>query len=176
MAQFIISFRKLDKHEGEYGNDPDDPGGETYRGIARKMNGKWDGWAIIDSLKRQSGFPANLSLNVELRECVGTFYLANFWNKIDGDDIQNQDVADSIFDFAVNAGVGTSIQLAQKVVKTNPDGSIGPNTLKAINAFNPDHFIAAFTVAKIRRYIEICKKRDTSRKYFFGWVIRAVSY
>lgn len=175
MAQFIIAFRELDKHEGEYGNDPDDPGGETYRGIARKMNGKWDGWPIIDALKNESGFPANLKQNAELRERVGTFYLANYWNKIDGDDIRDQNVAGSIFDFAVNAGVGISVQLAQKVVKSNPDGSMGPDTLKAINAFDPNHFIDAFTVAKIRRYVEICKKRDTSRKYFFGWVDRSVN-
>ncbi len=176
MAEFIISFCKTIDNEGGYSNDPDDPGGETFKGIARKMNGKWDGWPIIDMLKLQPGFPTNADSDPELREKVGMFYLNSFWNKIAGDEIQNQQIANSIFDFAVNAGVGTSAMLAQKVVGVNADGVIGCESLKAINSFNPDHFNAAFTVAKIDRYVSIVKKRPLSKKYFFGWVIRAISY
>jgi lysozyme family protein len=127
-------------------------------------------------LKRQTGFPANADRDAELRELVGTFYLVNYWNRIDGDSINNQLVAESIFDFAVNVGVETSVELAQKTVGSDVDGAIGPNTLKAINAFDPAHFVAAFAVEKIRKYIRIIAKRPTSKKYFTGWVIRAVNY
>lgn len=174
MSNFIEAFRKTIENEGSYTNDPDDPGGETFKGIARKMNSKWEGWVTIDMLKRQSGFPASADRDPELREQVGMFYLNNFWNKIGGDDMQNQQISESVFDFAVNAGVGTSAALAQMVVGVKADGVIGPDTLKAINAFDPDHFLAAFTVAKIARYVHIIKKRPTSRKYFYGWVIRAL--
>ena len=34
MAKFIISFQKTVTNEGGYINDPDDLGGETYKGIA----------------------------------------------------------------------------------------------------------------------------------------------
>jgi lysozyme family protein len=176
MAQFILAFQKTIENEGGYGNDPDDPGGETFKGIARKINGKWEGWPTIDLLKRQTGFPANADRDAELRELVGTFYLVNYWNRIDGDSINNQLVAESIFDFAVNVGVETSVELAQKTVGSDVDGAIGPNTLKAINAFDPAHFVAAFAVEKIRKYIRIIAKRPTSKKYFTGWVIRAVNY
>jgi len=174
MAEFIIAFRSTILNEGGYVNDPDDPGGETYKGITRKMNSKWEGWITIDLLKRQAGFPGNIDRDAEIRQQVGEFYLVNFWNKIKGDEISNQAVAGSIFDFAVNAGAGTSISLAQMVVEANPDGVSGPETVNKINAFNPDHFLAAFTVAKIARYVNIVKKRPTSRKYFYGWVIRAL--
>ena len=65
--------------------------------------------------------------------------------------------------------------LAQLVVEADPDGVIGPTTLDKLNAFDPDHFLAAFTVAKIARYISIVKKRPESRKYFYGWVCRTIS-
>ena len=93
---------------------------------------------------------------------------------MNGDQIQNQDVANSIFDFGVNAGLATSVSLAQMVVGVQADGIIGPQSLNGLNNFNTDHFLAAFTVAKIARYITIVKKRPTSRKYFYGWICRAL--
>jgi lysozyme family protein len=91
-----------------------------------------------------------------------------------GDTIKSQEVATSIFDFGVNAGLSTSASLAQLVVGAKADGVIGPKSVEALNAFDTDHFLAAFTVAKIARYVNIVKKRPTSRKYFYGWVIRAL--
>lgn len=174
MADFIPAYHHILLNEGGYVNDPDDPGGETYKGVARASWPKWLGWHIIDLLKKQPNFPANLDTNLELREEIGAFYLANFWNKLKCEEIREQAVAESILDFGVNAGVATSAALAQKVVGTTPDGVIGPATIAAINKFNPDHFIAAFAVEKIRRYLAIVKKRPTSKKYFQGWVERAV--
>ena len=174
MAEFINAYRKTIEHEGGYVNDPDDPGGETYKGVARKIHGKWIGWHIIDLLKQQQGFPGNLAQNAELREEVGTFYLNMFWDKMQGDDIDHQEVAESIFDFGVNAGLATAVSLAQMVVGAKPDGIAGPETIRKINAFDPGYFLAAFTVAKIARYVSIVKKRPTSRKYFYGWVLRAL--
>ena len=47
MANFNQAFKKVMSAEGGYVNDPDDPGGETYKGVARKMNPRWSGWAIV---------------------------------------------------------------------------------------------------------------------------------
>lgn len=174
MADYTIAFRKMQGNEGNYVNDPQDPGGETYRGIARKMNGKWDGWVFIDAMKKQNNFPANLEYSAELRESIGMFYLNTFWNKMQGDFIDDQQIAESIFDFGVNAGLSTSVSLAQMVVGTKPDGIVGENTIKAINTFDKELFLASFTLAKIARYITIVKKRPTSRKYFYGWICRAM--
>jgi len=174
MAEFKTAFDKTIVTEGGYVNDPDDPGGETYKGVARKIHSKWPGWTIIDMLKRASGFPAILDTNAELQSEIVSFYEVNFWDKLNADQIESQDVAESIFDFAVNAGIATSATLAQMVVGVKPDGIIGSDSIKAINAFNEQHFLAAFTVAKIARYVNIVKKRPTSRKYFYGWVLRAL--
>lgn len=174
MANFDTAFQKVLSHEGGYVNDPDDPGGETYKGIARKINSKWNGWIQVDWCKTQPGFPANLEKDSELQEEVSRFYQVNYWDVLCADRIESQLVAESIFDFAVNAGVRTSASLAQLVVEAEHDGVIGPGTLEKLNAFDPDHFLAAFTITKIARYINIVRKRPESRKYFYGWVCRTI--
>jgi lysozyme family protein len=174
MSEFKLAFELMIAHEGGYVNDPDDPGGETYKGVARKIFSKWEGWTKIDMLKRQSGFPANLDRDPQLQEDVKDFFRVNFWDKLNCDQIATQKMAESIFDFGVNAGVATSAALAQLVVGEDPDGVLGKNTVARLNVFEPEHFLAAFTVAKIARYVSICKKRPTSRKYFYGWVLRSL--
>ena len=182
MANFDIAFPPILVHEGGYVNDPDDPGGETYQGIARKMQPDWLGWTIIDLLKKHGSFPVSLHSSDEkeiLKQLgfeVKSFYYSNFWMKIQGDKITNQKVADSIFDFAVNAGIPVSISLAQSVVNAKPDGVIGPKTIDAINRTDVKYFLAAFTLTKIIRYVAICNKRQTSKKYFFGWVVRSLNH
>jgi len=66
MANFINAFQKTIVNEGGYGNDPDDPGGETYKGFARKIHSKWEGWTTIDLQKRQAGSPATIYRDPEL--------------------------------------------------------------------------------------------------------------
>jgi lysozyme family protein len=174
MGNFESSFQKVLQNEGGYVNDPEDPGGETYKGVARKIWSAWDGWLIIDYNRKQSGFPANLEKDPDLQEKVKDFYRVNFWDKINGSNINDDEVAASIFDFAVNAGVSTSAGIAQMIVETERDGVIGKNTIKKINEFDPEHFLALFTISKVARYISIVKKRPVSQKYFFGWVCRAL--
>lgn len=174
MAEFKPAFQIMITTEGGYVNDPQDPGGETYKGIARKVWSKWSGWQTIDMLKHQIGFPQTIEKDVILQKEVEDFYMIEFWDRMHLDAITSQEIANSIFDFGVNAGIGTSATLAQLVVEVTTDGIIGNNTIAAINNFNVDHFIAAFTVAKIARYVTIVKKRPTSRKYFYGWILRAL--
>lgn len=52
MAEFAKAYKKLEVAEGGYVNDPDDAGGETYKGVSRKANPNWIGWIILDDLKK----------------------------------------------------------------------------------------------------------------------------
>jgi lysozyme family protein len=174
MADFNLAFAETMKAEGGYVNDPDDPGGETYKGIARSRNGKWAGWINIDLLKQKSNFPKNLEDDADLQQKVKDLYEQLYWDKVRGDEIADQDVAESIFDFAVNAGPITSAKLAQMVCESNPDGVIGTVTLEKLNALDKKTFLALFALAKISRYINICEGRQESRKYFYGWVKRTL--
>jgi lysozyme family protein len=125
-------------------------------------------------LKKQASFPKNLDTDGDLQESVEHFYQTNYWDRVQGDKITSQNIANSIFDFGVNAGVGTSNSLAQMVVDIKPDGVLGTASLAAINNISEELFLASFTIAKISRYMSIVEKRPTSRKYFYGWVRRAL--
>ena len=159
MADFNKAFDVTMKAEGGYVNDPDDPGGETYKGIARSRNPKWQGWVNIDLLKNKGNFPKDLDDDDDLQQKIRDLYEVNYWDKILGDEIADQDIAESIFNFAVNAGSRTSAKLAQIAVEAKPDGVIGPVTLEKINADDKRAFLAVFALAKIGRYVNICEKR-----------------
>jgi len=174
MANFKIALDLVFAHEGTYVNDPSDTGGETYKGVARSVWPKLALWKLVDVMKNYATFPTNLDTNPGIQQSIENFYETEYWNKIRGNEITNQDIANSIFDFAVNSGVVTSIILAQNAVGTTPDGIIGHNTLDLFNTYDKSNFIIAFTLLKIVRYVHIVKKRPESRKYFYGWVCRSI--
>ena len=178
MSNYKEAVRKVMKSEGGYVNDPDDPGGETYIGVTRVNYTNWEGCPIIDMIRQESvgegDFKKNLKDSSELTEMVEKFYKTYYWDTIKGDDIDNQNIAECIFDFGVNVGVDASSKIAQVVVESKPDGIIGNNTLDAISKSDPDEFLMSFTCLRIARYAGICKRRPISEKYLLGWINRSL--
>ena len=176
MAEFNFAFEKMLSHEGGYSNDPDDLGKETYKGISRANHKNWSGWSRIDKYKDKPDFPSILDKDVWLQREIKEFYRRNYWCPLNADQISNQAIAASIFDFSVNTGIVTSVRLIQSIVGTKADGLIGEQTLKRINTLDFGYVQTAFTIAKIKHYIAIIKKRPVNKKYFYGWVIRALEF
>lgn len=176
MALFTPAFQKLIVNEGTYSHDKDDEGGETYKGIARNFWPKWEGWAIIDEKKTHPNFPILLEVDEDLQDMVKWFYKLNFWDKVKGDQLNSQEVAFSIFDFAVNAGDRTAITLAQRAIGVADDGIIGNITLSTLNLFNNERFLDRFDLEKIKEYIDLVDKKPVKVKYFFGWVKRVLKH
>jgi len=170
MANFQQAFQRVTRNEGIYSKDKTDSGGETVLGISRNNWPKWEGWAIVDTLSA----PKEMATHPKLQNLVQSFYLNNFWNTIKGDQINSQIIASSVFDFAVNSGVKTSVKLAQETVGVTADGIIGANTLRAINSVDERLFIAEFKLAKIGRYCDIVDKNPTQLRFFKGWVRRSL--
>lgn len=164
MANFIPAYERTLINEGGYKlhNVKNDRGGLTYAGIARNRWPEWEGWNAIDA----GSTPAS--------SLVRDFYRNNFWNAIRGDQITNQSVAENLYDFAVNAGAGTAIKIAQIVVGTTPDGKIGPKTLDALNSTDPKFFGAAFALGKLARYEAIVTKDRTQERFLLGWLRRTL--
>lgn len=134
MANFNIAYERTAKFEGEYGNDPVDAGGETYAGISRRAHPKWDGWKIVDEMKKKSGFPKNLRNNTTLKNLVRNLYKANYWDTIWGDRIVRQEVANEIYDFGVNAGVARSVKLQQRQFGMKETGKMDEKLLAKLNS------------------------------------------
>ena len=164
MAEFLPAFERMIVNEGGYvmHTVKDDRGGATYAGIARAFHPNWQGWRFIDQGESP---PADL---------VRQFYRSQFWHPLRLDEVTHQEVAANIFDFSVNAGISTAAKLAQLVAGTTPDGKIGAKTLQALNAIDPDLFVARYALAKIARYRDIVTGNRTQQRFLVGWINRVL--
>lgn len=163
MAEFTDSFNHVMSIETwELTNTPGDTGGQTYAGISRKNWPKWPGWKDVDAGRTP-----------EVQKVVD-FYRDVFWVAIRGDDIVSQQVATSLFSFAVNAGDSVAIKLAQHVCGAKADGVCGPGTIASLNAIDVDLFLARYALIKIARYRDICVRNPVQRKFIIGWINRSL--
>ena len=133
MADFKPAITKVLLTEGGYVNDPNDNGGETYRGVSRKFWPNWSGWAIVDFLKTQPNWKTKMYSDKYLNEAVSIFYKVNFWDKIGGDSINDQSVADLLVDSAVNEGTVPAIKRAQVIVELPQTGHITNELVEKLN-------------------------------------------
>jgi lysozyme family protein len=102
-------------------------------------------------------------------------YKRDYWDRICGDAIQSQLVAENIFDTAVNMGVRTASRIAQLCIDVSPaDGVFGSHTVDALNAFDEHQFLAAYTISKISRYVSICNQDKSQAKFLLGWINRSL--
>lgn len=187
MADFDKALPDVLASEGGYVNDPDDLGGETYKGVARRFNAGWPGWPRIDRARRLRGFPASLERDRGLQRLVRDFYKQHYWDKFQGDAIPLQAVAEELFDTAVNLGVARAVgflQRALNVLNRNgalypdlvEDGLFGARSLAAINAYlardNPSHLLKVLNILQGMHYIESMTRSPVQEKFARGWLKR----
>ena len=185
MAQFEVAYAKTSRNEGGYANNLKDRGGETFHGIARKFWPMWTGWVLIDA--ERSKFPSDihnyknwkqvdkvLESVPRLKELVRSFYKANFWDDIEGDRISSQDVANTLYDWAVNSSEGSPAKAIQWIVGATQDGDIGPATAAKINAY-PDqsNLLDLLRQKRVQFVKEIVKKNPTQIVFLDNWLARA---
>lgn len=175
MADFRKALQKTLRHEGGYVFDKNDPGGETYKGVSRRANPDWPGWPLVTTAKDRDGFPNNLEELPNLQDEVTLLYSRNYWLKTKCHFISSQEIAEKLFDMAVNMGPKSAVKLAQKASNVKADGVIGPKTLAALNSADSDIFMLRFRLEIISKYVKICKGRGSSKRYLYGWIKRAMS-
>lgn len=198
MSAFRLAYDKTLGHEGGYSFDPNDRGGETYKGISRVNFPKWGGWLIIDHIKENTSrvdLEKTLNSDASLQMMVERLYLDYFWTALKLDSF-DQDIASEIFDTAVNQGLKTAakyLQQALNLLNNNQrhfsniaeDGSIGPGTLKAYEAYmltsrfpgrsedrNIRMLLKVMNGLQFERYADICRATEGQEIYLYGWVNR----
>ncbi|OUJ74928.1 hypothetical protein BXP70_09280 [Hymenobacter crusticola] len=143
MADFTHYFPTLLAHEGGYCHDLQDPGGETYKGIARVSNPKWSGWPTVDAVKARAALPTPvpragwralskaLEAEATLNALIMSFYKASYWNPLSLDAVLSQCVAEQLADHGVNAGTARPAKMLQYLLATEfgvklvVDGQVG---------------------------------------------------
>ena len=169
MASFEEAVGKTILFEGGYSNNPSDSGGETYRGISRKNWPKWSGWAAIDLHKEELDFPGGLDKDITLQGLVIAFYRVNFWQY---GGLNDQDLADKVFDLSVNIGKAHAVKILQKLVGTNQDGIYGPNTERLANLHPQGSLSSAIRVAAEEYHRQVVQSHPEDAAFLKGWLRR----
>lgn len=122
---FDEAFHKLLGHEGGFSDHPNDTGKATM-------------WGVTERVARADGYEGHM-LNFPL-DHAKRIYRKQYWDKIRAEELPPA-LRYAVFDAAVNSGPPQAIRWLQKAVGVAEDGIVGPQTLMAARAANPDFAI-----------------------------------
>ena len=126
--------RMIQRYEGGYGWDRNDPGGPTKFGVTCYDLAEYR-HETMDSMARWAPLVQAMSLfeaDVIYAQKYAT--ACRFNDLAAGCDCV-------VFDFGVNSGPSRAIKIAQQVTGVLVDGILGSVTLEAINAYSPSTFV-----------------------------------
>ena len=101
----------------------------------------------------------------------GKVYKPLFWDKMGGDGIKSQRIADALVNWAWGSGTSTPSKAIQRIVGVNPDGVIGNQTINAINAGNEEDIYQKLKKANIDFFDNLSQSPKYSM-YRAGWFNR----
>lgn len=152
--------------------------GWTYKGIYQTAHPQWEGWRIVRTAMQK--YNGNMKLasemlfdNAELEAMVISFYKREFWDKMKLDMVASQKIADEIFVFGLNVGIGHAIKAAQRIAAVPQDGVIGPKTIAALNKVDETVFDEMYDLLEID-YYEKLGEQPRFKQFVNGWRNRAV--
>ena len=150
LSKFDEIIEVVLEHEGGYVNDPDDPGGETNFGVAKRSHPDVD--------------IANLT-----KEGAKEIYYQTYWMKNRVPQMPD-DLKHIYFDMCVNQGRGRAVKILQKAANAKGadlkvDGGIG-----AMKGVELDR-VRAY---RIKYYADLVTRKPELEKFYFGWFRRGL--
>lgn len=149
---FSRCIKVILRNEGGYVNHPNDPGGETNFGIAKKFYPEED---IKNMTKERATY----------------LYYKDYWTPMNLKGLQNEELVLQVFDFGVNAGIKTSIRMLQRLVGVTDDGIIGKITTKVVND-QPIELVDKFKMRRKIFYMNLAAKKPKLQVFLRGWLRR----
>jgi len=173
MADFDKFLPILLKFEGGFVNDPVDPGGATNKGITLKTFK-----AFAQPLLNVS--PTLANLKALTNQQAGVIYKVEYWDKVQGDAITLQDLANILCDFYVNAGANAT-KLFQRVLNDMGaalpiTGKVGPQTMAALQTQDQKQVYGNYKQGRIDYYNNLVKKNPKMKKFLKGWMNRVNAF
>jgi lysozyme family protein len=149
---FDTAFQHVLKHEGLFSDHPSDPGGATMYGIT-------------EAVARRVGYRGPMQdLPVDLAKRI---YHEDYWKAVRADELPHA-VRYAVFDAAVNSGPAQSVRWLQRALGVQDDGVLGPRTLAAANAANPDALRARLIAQRLTSLTNL----NTFGTFGRGWTRR----
>lgn len=152
--------------------------GWTFMGIYEYEHPSWSGWDIVNETLTKHGRAKGsvlLYYDTNVLKLVEEFYKRQFWDKMRLDEVVNQEVANEMMVFAVNAGIMVAVKIAQKLVGATVDGVLGSRTIAALNKVDSAWFDAEYDKEEIKHYEKLVASNPTFKKYINGWKNRAIA-
>ena len=154
--RFNNFWPRLLKYEGGYVNDPVDPGGETKYGISKRS------------------YP-NLDIKNLTEVHAKEIYLRDYYFPLRISEIVDDRIAWQLFDFAVNAGIGRSVKIIQKIIGVPVTERMTPLTINQINLFKDEYpLYAHFMSKRLMHYFILSERKPAMKKFIKGWIFRTM--
>ena len=152
---FTQAFETLLKHEGGFSDHAADPGGKTRYGVT-------------EAVAREVGYRGDMKdLPLDLAKRI---YKDKYWDSVKAEQLPPT-CRYAVFDAAVNSGPRQSIKWLQRSLGMLDDGIIGPKTLAAVNAANPDSLRMRILGQRLKFMASLANWPAFSR----GWANRIAS-
>lgn len=175
-ASFLIAFKLIQSYEGGYVNTPNDFGEETYRGISRRFYKDWHGWSHIDEFKEKNGAPKwNYYFN-DITDWHVTDFYVDIWVKEGFFDLENQAVANYLFDFRIHSPIGIRIiqqQLNEYGYQFELDNKMNPKIIETLNRVDSRNFLKSIKQKRINLYKQIVDRHPSQKGFLAHWLKRA---
>ena len=175
MANFNIFAPKLLMAEGGWSDHRNDQ--PTNRGITLTTFKKYGHDLNNDGIINKADLRL-LGKNQALQ-----IYKLHYWDKIKGDQIQDQEVAETYMDMAVNAGINQATVLLQRELNEQGhtlevDGIIGPKTLTALNHpnTNQNQLFNDYNEARETFYHTLVDQNNKYAPFLTGWLNRVALF
>lgn len=152
--------------EGGFVNHTSDKGGATNLGISDGRDGKHDGLIDLDNDGKGDIPPQKLTQ----QQALG-IYFRDYWKPLNCDNLPPK-ISIIVFDHAVNSGTGRAARLLQRKLRVVADGDIGPRTIKAAQAANPDQLLLDLLTERAYLYHAIVKGDSSQAVFIEGWFAR----
>lgn len=168
MADFSKFFPKLMLAEGgsKFTDRPTDHGGATKFGITFKT------WLACGYDKDHNGIINVNDLHAINEQDAEAIAKKIYWDKVDGDQIPAQPIAEFLCDWAYNSGAGTAVKQLQHSLGVTADGIMGQHTLNALLAANQQALFNQLKAARLKFVAGIVANDHTQEVYLNGWVKR----
>lgn len=158
----------LKKWEGGFSNHHLDKGGATNMGVTLAT---WNDFAA------KNGWQTGLAGLLNMTETQYRKIIYGFWLWARADKIDNQVIAEKVFEMTWGSGAGNAGVILQKALRrigfnVKIDGDIGPKTLDATNSADASALFEALH-AEHKKFLIGITQNDPSQKVFLqGWLNR----
>jgi lysozyme family protein len=166
MENFQVILAKLLEIEGGFVDNPEDSGGMTNLGVTARM---WASWLNVPLTRITKQTMLGLK-----QQDVSPFYIANYWNLVNGNDLPSG-VDAMVFHFEVDAG-GVSAKILQQVVGVQVDGIVGPATILATKGYLANYGKVYLFDALANRQIAYYKSLANFGTFGQGWIDRVNAF